>query len=125
MSSAFSPHDPFSVNSPLSIHSVVVEENVSVRPKEAFLAHTERVVLLLRRRPVSSQAAKFCKKTLHSLPNSIRCDGIRFGNFFAGVAVQFDLNQEIELGITQMPFRNASMEEVPQQCVTFQGFVVR
>jgi hypothetical protein len=42
MSSAFSPHDPFGVNSPLPIHSVVVEENVSVRPREAFLAHGMR-----------------------------------------------------------------------------------
>jgi len=96
-----------------------------VRPKEAFLAHTECVVLLPRRHPVPSQAAKLCKKALHSLPNSIRCNGIRFGDFFTGVAVQFDLNQEIELGIAQMPFGKASMEEVPQQCVTFQGFVVR
>ena len=45
--------------------------------------------LLIRGRPVRGQAAKFCKKTLHSLPNSIRCDGIRFGNFSTGVAVQF------------------------------------
>ncbi len=79
---------------------------------------------LFRRHSVSGKPAKFREKTFHSLPNGVGRGRIRFGNFLAAVSVQLDLNQKVQLGVAEEPLRDASMQEVPQHCVTFHGFVV-
>src|ERR1700739_205696 len=78
----------------------------------------------ISRRRGAGEAPKFREKALHPLANGIGCDGIRFGNFLTGVSVELDLNEEIELRVAEEPFRDASMQKVPQHCVTLHGFVL-
>jgi len=49
----------------------------------------------------AGEPPKFGEKSLHPLPNCIGSDGIRFGNFLAGVSIELDLNQKVELCVTQ------------------------
>lgn len=44
---------------------------------------------------------KFREKTFHPLPDGIGRDRIPFGNFLAGVSVQLDLNEKIELVVVE------------------------
>lgn len=72
----------------------------------------------------AGEPPKFCEKTLHPLANGIGRDRIRFGNFLAGVSVELDLNEKIELSVAEQPVGDASMQKVPQHRVAFHQLVV-
>lgn len=110
------------VNSPLSIHSVAVRKNVSLKPQRLF---PPRILdCLIPETCRSGEPTKFCEKTLHPLANGVGRGRIRFGNFVTSVSVQLDLNQKIELRVAEESFLDASMQEVPQHRVTFHEFVI-
>ena len=59
---------------------------------------------------VASEPPKFSEKALHPLPNGIGCDRIRFSNLLAGVSIELDLNEKIDLRVTEQSVGNASMK---------------
>jgi hypothetical protein len=117
------PHDSFGVNSPLSIHSVEVEKNVSHKNESVFLEPgiPDSCISGLAG---AGKSPKFREKTFHPLPDGIGCDRIRFRNFLAGNSVELDLNQKIELRAVEQTVGDASMQKVPQHSVPFHKFVV-
>ena len=45
------------------------------------------------------------------------------GEFVAGVAVKFDLDEEIQFGVVEEPTRDAVIEEMPEDRMTFHEVV--
>jgi len=43
--------------------------------------------------------SELCYEALHSLPNGIRCKEVRLGDFVAGVPVEVDLDEQVELAV--------------------------
>jgi hypothetical protein len=76
------------VNSPLSILSAPQRKNVS--PQEKRFG---------RGSCVSCGPSELCYEALHTLPNGIRCNAIRLGDFVAGVPVEVDLDEQVELAV--------------------------
>jgi hypothetical protein len=72
----------------------------------------------------AGEPPKLCEETLHPLPNGVGRGRVRFGNLLAGVSVELDLNEKVDLCIAEEPFRNAPMQEVPQHCVRFHEIVI-
>lgn len=49
----------------------------------------------------AGEPPEFSEKPLHPLPNGIGRDRIRFGNFLAGITVELDLNEKIDLRVAE------------------------
>jgi len=73
----------------------------------------------------TGEPSKFSEKTLHPLANGIGRDRIRFGNVLAGVSVELDLNEKIELRVAEQPVGDAAMQKVPQHGLAFHELVVQ
>src|SRR5713226_3038794 len=69
------------------------------------------------------QATQFVEQALKSLPDGIRGCSIKVCEFFSVGSVQFELNEEIQFGVRQHPLRHAAIQEVAQQCVSFERFL--
>jgi hypothetical protein len=64
----------------------------------------------------SGQPSEFCEQTLEALSYGVRGRAIERRQLLTGISVQLKLNEEIQLRVREHALRNASVEEVPQQC---------
>jgi hypothetical protein len=68
--------------------------------------------------------AKLRKEAFHPLPDGVGSNRVRLGNFVAGISIQLDLDQKIQLGVAEKPPRDTVVKEVPQQRVALHGVVI-
>src|SRR5215471_13446156 len=85
---------------------------------------TETSSVLAECLAVASNAPEFCEEALHPLPDGVGGYRVRLGDFFAGVSIQFDLNQKVQFSLAEKTVREAPMQKVPQQRIAFHGVVL-
>src|ERR1700677_2977768 len=66
------------------------------------------------------QPSKLREETLESLPYRVRRGSVKRRQFFARVPVQLEFDQEFQLRIREQAFRQAPVQEVPQQRVSLE-----
>jgi len=61
----------------------------------------------------SGDAPEFVQEPLHSLPDGVRGNRDGVGDFVAGVSIQFDLDQEVELSVAEKAASSAALKKMP------------
>jgi hypothetical protein len=60
------------------------------------------------------ERAQFCEQALHPLSHGIGSDGIGLGDLFAGIPIEFYLNQKVEFGVAEQAVRDTAMKKMAQ-----------